>query len=274
MQERSKGIGRYAVALFLVLTGAVAAQTPAPPDYAGFDHLTLEVTDLERARDFYTRLFGFNVWQAKAGAEQYLVLGNTYLNLHAGEQPGVRQVGIGVHDFTSTGLTQYLEREGLRGHEALGGQALGVDDGDGLRTLLLDAKSWERVRAAASAVSAPTAAPAPVFKPLRLDEVGLSVRNLEVDSLFYARLLARNSVLQAGSLWYSFGNARLRLTQTPVGQHPGVGYFSILIANTDLEAAANAVFAAGGIIETLFPNGFSFWDPDGVRVVVHTSPMF
>jgi hypothetical protein len=53
-----------------------------------------------------------------------------------------------------------------------------------------------------------------------------------------------------------------------------VGYFSVLITNTDLEAAANAVFAAGGIIETLFPNGFSFWDPDGLRVLVHTTPMF
>ncbi|MDR0780853.1 MAG: hypothetical protein LBF16_09195 [Pseudomonadales bacterium] len=274
MRKFNQGVGRYLLTLLLMLASVARAQSPALPDYTGFDHLTLQVMNLERSRDFYARLFGFEGWQAKGGAEQYLVLGSTYLRLREGEQPGVQQVGLGVRGFSAAPLKQYLEREGLRWREEPGVAALGVDDSDGLRSLLLEDKSWERVRESVSAELTATAAPAPIFKPLRLDEVGISVRNLEVDSLFYARLLARNSVLQAGALWYSFGSARLRLAQTPVGQYPGVGYFSMLIANTDLEAAANAVFAAGGIIETLFPNGFSFWDPDGLRVVVHTTPMF
>jgi catechol 2,3-dioxygenase-like lactoylglutathione lyase family enzyme len=274
MRERITGIGRYALALFLALASLAMAQTPVQPNYAGIDHLAIAVTDLARSRDFYTRLFGFDAWQAKAGGEQYLTLGRTYLRLHEGERAGVTQIGIGLHDFMLEPLQQYLDREGLRWDAGEGSEELRVDDSDGVRTLLLGDQSWERVRAEATALQPAANAPAPIFTPLRLDEVGLSVSNLEVDSLFYARLLARNSVLQAGSLWYDFGSARLRLTQTPVGQYPGVGYFSILISNTDLEAAANAVFAAGGIIETLFPNGFSFWDPDGLRVVVHTTPMF
>jgi catechol 2,3-dioxygenase-like lactoylglutathione lyase family enzyme len=273
MKERIKSIGRCALALLLLVAGVATAQTAALPNYTGFDHLAIEVMDLARSRDFYTRLFGFDVWQGQ-GEEQYLVVGNTYLRLHQGAEPRVTQIGIGVRDFTPEQLQHHLEREGLEWSEGQGGQELAVTDRDGVRSVLLGEHSWERLRQSATALPAPSDAPTPIFKPLRLDEVGLSVSSLEVDSLLYARLLARNSTLQAGSLWYTFGSARLRLAQTPVGQKAGVGYFSILISNTDLEAAANAVFAAGGIIETLFPNGFSFWDPDGHRVVVHTSPMF
>jgi catechol 2,3-dioxygenase-like lactoylglutathione lyase family enzyme len=274
MQKRIKHIGRYALAALLALAAGMAgAQNAALPDYTGFDHLVIDVDDLGRSRDFYTRLFGFGVWRLE-GEDRYLVLGSTYLRLREGASARVAQIGIGVRDFTPEPLRRHLEREGLPWRAGADGGELAVTDGDGVRSVLLAEQSWQRLRQGATALPAPKDAPAPIFKPLRLDEVGLSVSSLEVDSLFYARLLARGSTLQAGSLWYTFGGARLRLAQTPVGQKPGVDYFSILISNTDLEAAANAVFAAGGIIEILFPNGFSFWDPDGLRVVVHTTPMF
>ena len=88
------------------------------------------------------------------------------------------------------------------------------------------------------------------------------------------RVLNQTGTLQAGSLWFDVGNARLRLTQTPVGQTPGVNYFSVVVSATDLGAAAEAVFAAGGIIETILPDGFSFWDPDGHRVLIRTAALF
>jgi hypothetical protein len=91
--------------------------------------------------------------------------------------------------------------------------------------------------------------------------------------LFYSRLLHQTGTLQAGSLWFDIGNARLRLAQTPVGQSSGVSYFAVLVSNTDLGAAAEAVFAAGGIIENILPDGFSFWDPDGHRVLVRTAAL-
>ena len=31
---------------------------------------------------------------------------------------------------------------------------------------------------------------------------------------------------------------------------------------------------AGGIIENILPNGFSFWDPDGMRVEIHVANQF
>ena len=63
------------------------------------------------------------------------------------------------------------------------------------------------------------------------------------------------------------------LNQTPVGQAAGIAYLSLLVSNTDMNEAAEAVFAAGGIIESFLPNGFSFWDPDGIRVLVRSTDM-
>src|SRR5690606_25499337 len=128
--------------------------------------------------------------------------------------------------------------------------------------------TWSRLSESAAIQEANASAEPAIFRPLALDEVFLTVTNLEVDSLFYSRLLNQTGSLQAGSLWFKIGNARLRLTQAPVGQAPGLNYFSVLVSSTNLEEAAEAVFAAGGIIETILPNGFSFWDPDGHRVLV------
>lgn len=260
-------------AWLLLLTAHALAQPAPTPDFSGFDHLTLEVSDADRSREFYTRLFGADVWQGGGDGDQYLVLGNAYLRLHEAPQARVTQVGIGVENFSLEPVKGFLDREGLKWQEDTRLPALSVEDRDAVRTRLLGKDSWDRLRAA-DMIRSDTIEADPIFKALLLDEVGISVTNLEVDSLFYARLLGRTGTLQAGSLWYTFGSSRLRLSQTPVGQQSGVGYFAILISNADLEEAANAVFAAGGIIETLLPNGFSFWDPDGLRVIVHTTPMF
>ena len=81
------------------------------------------------------------------------------------------------------------------------------------------------------------------------------------------------STAVAGSQYFRLGShARLRLGQTAVGQPAGFSYMSVLVANTDMDAAAEAVFRAGGIVESFLPNGFSFWDPDGLRIVVRTAP--
>jgi hypothetical protein len=149
-----------------------------------------------------------------------------------------------------------------------------VDDRDGTRTQLAQSNTWKQLSQTTASPQSYPQDEAPVFRPLAIDEIFISVTNLEVDSLFYSRLLNQTGTLQAGSLWFNIGNARLRLTQTPVGQAPGVNYFAIRVSTTDLGAAAEAVFAAGGIIETILPDGFSFWDPDGHRVLVRTAMLF
>src|SRR5690606_34502098 len=133
--------------------------------------------------------------------------------------------------------------------QELDADALHVDDRDAIRTQVDRAMAWDRLTSTHAAPEPRAGDGAPIFTAYAIDEIFLTVTNLEVDSLFYSRLLDQSGSLQAGSLWFQVGNSsRLRITQAPVGQRPGLAWFAVHVAYTDMEAAAEAVFAAGGII--------------------------
>ncbi len=269
-----KNLPKYVFSLLVVMTqtGPLAAQDG--PQYAAIDHIEFFVTDLERSLKFYTRLFGNDLWKNNQTERRYLRLGNSYMALEQREAAKVDHVCFGVNNFDIAVVHSFLDMQGIAWQDYPSGNDLRVDDRDGTRTQLAQNGTWKQLSQTTASPQSYPQAEAPVFSPLVLDEIFLSVTNLEVDSLFYSRLLNQTGTLQAGSLWFDIGNARLRLTQAPVGQPPGVNYFAVSVSTTDLGAAAEAVFAAGGIIETILPDGFSFWDPDGHRVLVRTVALF
>lgn len=268
---------RFLLSLMLLpvfaLLPVAGLQAQTPPDVDGIDHVELIVTDLQRSLNFYRRLFGNEVWKHNSSERRYLPFGSVYLALEQGSNARVDHVCLGLDDFNITSLHRYLDEQQLPWQDYPSGEDLRVDDRDGTRLQLAAAHGWERLSAGSASLQQQQSA-SPLFNALTFDEVYITVSNLEVDSLHYARLLGQTGTLQAGSLWSTLGSARLRLSQAPVGQEPGVNYFTVLVSHTDLEAAADAVFAAGGIIETILPNGFSFWDPDGIRVLVRTAGQF
>ena len=260
------------VCMLLLSNAPLRAQQA--PAYGGFDHVAIAVADIARARDFYAKVFGAEVWKDRATEQRYLQLGQSHLELAVQDEARIDHVGFGVEAFDATAAQRWLAAQGIPWIDAAEGDDLIVADRDGIRTQLAPDDTWEQVSAAQASREAGSAA-APVFMAYAIDEVFMTVRNLEVDSLFYSRLLDQTGMLQAGSLWYRVGPAaRLRLTQAPVGQMPGIAYFAVHVAYTDMEAAAEAVFEAGGIIENILPNGFSFWDPDGIRVVVRSGDLY
>jgi len=270
--DTAKVIRRLAACLLgLGLAGAAAAATPA---YVSIDHVEFFVSDIERSLTFYTRLFGNEVWKHRQVDRHYLLLGDSYIALEQREEASVDHICFGILNFDIAAVHQWLDSQSLKWLDYPSGRDLRVDDSDGTRVQLAQQPTWDTL-AQGSVVATPRAnTDDPLFHPLALDEVYITVRNLEVDSLHYARLLGETGRLQAGSLWFDIGSARLRLSQSPVGQQPGVNYFSVLVSNIDLEMAADAVFKAGGIIENILPNGFSFWDPDGMRVEIHVANQF
>lgn len=261
-------------ALGLLLLGGNGAAAQTGPRYAALDHIEFFVTDLDRALTFYSRVFGNEVWKNRQTERRYLRLGNSYLALEQRATPSIDHVCLGIEGFDIDAVHAFLDGQGLMWQDYPSGRDLRVEDRNGIRTQLARNNTWADLAQNTAAPEPRQQDGAPIFRPLALDEIHLMVTSLEVDSLFYARLLNQTGTLQAGSLWYTLGSGRLRISQTPVGQTPGVNYFSVLVSNTDLETAAEAVFAAGGIIETILPNGFSFWDPDGHRVQVRTTSLF
>jgi len=264
----------HTLLLLLFLLGTLSARAQAPV-YASIDHIEFFVSDLERSLPFYTRVFGAELWKNRQTERRYLQLGNSFLAFEQGEPARMDHLCFGIDAFDIKAVHAWLDRQGLSWQDYPSGRDLRVDDRNGIRTQLAQQDTWAQLTAGTAARADYVAAEPPVFRPLAIDEIFLTVANLEVDALFYARMLNQTGTLQAGSLWFRIGDhARLRLTQTPVGQVPGINYFAVLVSNTDLDMAADAVFAAGGIIETILPNGFSFWDPDGHRVVVRTADQF
>lgn len=262
----------------LLMLSATSLHAQQSPDYIGIDHVEFFVADLERSLDFYTKVFGAELWKNKQTERRYLRLGQSYLALEARElaadAPHIDHICFGAGSFDIDATHDWLTAQSIPWTDYPSGRDLRVDDRDGIRTQLAQFGGWEQLTAN-TAEREPRPSPgAPIFEAYAIDEVFLTVTNLEVDSLFYSRLLDQTGTLQQGSLWYRVGNARLRLTQTPVGQKSGVSWFAVHVAYTDMEAAADAVFAAGGIIENILPNGFSFWDPDGIRVVVRSGDLY
>jgi catechol 2,3-dioxygenase-like lactoylglutathione lyase family enzyme len=263
----------FSLLVLITQTATLAVHAQDAPQYAAIDHIEFFVTDLERSLHFYTRLFGNDLWKNNQTERRYLMLGNSYMALEQREAAKVDHVCFGINNFDIAAVHRFLDMQGIAWQDYPSGNDLRVDDRDGTRTQLAQNASWKQLSQTTASPQSYPQAEAPVFNPLALDEIFISVTNLEVDSLFYSRLLNETGTLQAGSLWFDVGSARLRLTQTPVGQAPGVNYFAVRVSITDLGAAAEAVFAAGGIIETILPDGFSFWDPDGHRVLVRTAAL-
>jgi catechol 2,3-dioxygenase-like lactoylglutathione lyase family enzyme len=259
------------LALLVLLSPVSSAKAEPAPDYHSLDHVEFSVTDLQRSLQFYTKLFGNDLWKHKQGERRYLKLGTAYIALEQRNEAKVEHVCFGIDHFNITTMHSYLKAKNLAWQDYPSGRDLYVDDRDGNRAQLTQDNTWPQVISELGQRDVFAVSGDALFHPLHLDEVFVTVTNLEVDSLHYARLLGQTGKLQAGSLWFSLGSARLRLSQAPVGQTPGVNYFSVLVSHTDLDAAADAVFAAGGIIENILPNGFSFWDPDGLRVEVHVA---
>lgn len=251
----------------LAAGGSALLQAREGPPLAGIDQVRLGVDDPARSLAFHVALFGSAPREEAATGSVALQLGESILLLQAAAPPAVLQHGFAVESPIAALQTE-LQEQGIRAQLQADGSLL-VQDGDGVRTRVGPALAWAQL--AASRRAAP--AGAPIFQPLLIDEIAINVKNMQVDSMFYARLLGQTSTAVAGSQFFRIGNhARLRLVQTAVGQPAGFNYFSVLVANTDMDAAAEAVFRAGGIVESFVPNGFSFWDPDGLRVFVRTAP--
>lgn len=262
----------------LLLLGAAPLLAQESPDYAGIDHVEFFVADIQRSLDFYAKVFGGEPWKNKQTERRYLQLGQSYLALEARElapdAPHIDHICFGAEDFDIDATHGWLMAQNIPWTDYPSGRDLRVDDRDGIRTQLAQTGGWEQLTANTAEKEGRPSPGEPIFEAYAIDEVFLTVTNLEVDSLFYSRLLDQTGTLQQGSLWFRVGNARLRLTQTPVGQKSGVSWFAVHVAYTDMEAAADAVFAAGGIIENILPNGFSFWDPDGIRIVVRSGDLY
>jgi catechol 2,3-dioxygenase-like lactoylglutathione lyase family enzyme len=101
---------------------AQAAATAAPKGFkaTGVNHISLEVPNYARTRDFYADLFGMAV-SADDGKQCYLTFGDTVLIARNFYQPGEKQakpvvdhIAYTIDDWNHEGVEQELKRRGLK----------------------------------------------------------------------------------------------------------------------------------------------------------------
>ena len=111
----------------------VTAQVPPAADIvnvASINHVSVQVSDLQRSVAFYTRTFGLTNEGSDANAAR-LASGRCHVSLRRGNPVGVDHFAFGMNQFDPDALTAELKR---RGSEARNEAQLGfhVVDPDGL----------------------------------------------------------------------------------------------------------------------------------------------
>jgi catechol 2,3-dioxygenase-like lactoylglutathione lyase family enzyme len=104
-------------ALVTGAAGAASAQTPAGAvaQARTLNHVSLAVTDVEKAADFYSNLLGLKVVSRPGNGGINLGLGTSLFGLYKLANPGtVNHFCIGVDDFDPDAIAARLTARGIR----------------------------------------------------------------------------------------------------------------------------------------------------------------
>lgn len=101
----------------------------------GVNHAALSVTDLERSREFYQRVFGLPLFR-QGRRNRFLGVGDNFLALFLRDQPGMHHFCISVDSYDSMRTKETCERAGI---EVTDGQGrLYIRDPNGLTIQLAE----------------------------------------------------------------------------------------------------------------------------------------
>src|SRR6478672_11212211 len=113
-------------------------------EFAALDHVEFYVSNVERSRDFFVRVFG-NTLRMR-GAKRYLKIGSSYM---AFEPPrgtnaaaAVDHFSLSIRKLDMAKLHSLLEQRGVRFQDYPSGRDTGITDNDGIRTQLSPEDGW------------------------------------------------------------------------------------------------------------------------------------
>lgn len=265
----------------LGLFGAVAvasrgfAAQASKLDFSGLDHIEFYVSNVEKSRDFFVRIFGNTVLRGSTG-KRYLKLGATYM---AFEQPRgnagiqVDHFSVGIKQLNMSALHALLEQQGIVYRDYPSGRDTAVTDPDGTRTQLSPENGWSFLKPPNFNPESVPVSQEPIFRPVGLDHVLLNVTDPEKAAGFYEKVLGPVSQRNNNRIWFQVGASRVGLLQTPAGQRAGVNHFCVSAEPFDYEAVIRRLQQMGAKLETSEVAGApQFRDPDGSLIQVLARP--
>ena len=230
------------------------------------NHLTLNVSDLERSRAFYRKLFGGPQWTVSPAALDSFDLGANPLGLYLnprGMPVGIDHFCIGLRDFNGDTALSTLKQQSMEGQKAANG-GIEFRDLDRIKVELVPENYRNR---AAEPQKGPQPSAQSLFRPVGLNHVTLQVANLERSTKFYESLFGASFDGQrAQTTTFRLGMGVLGLIN--YGVNPvGVDHFCVSVEGYEPDAVSEKLKQNGIPSQRLYqPNQVFFRDPDGILV--------
>jgi catechol 2,3-dioxygenase-like lactoylglutathione lyase family enzyme len=257
----------------LLSPGLLSPQS-SDPEFAALDHIEFYVSNVEKSRDFFVRVFG-NTLRMR-GAKRYLKLGSAYMAFEAprggGRAGSVDHFSASIKKLEMPKLHSYLEQRGVAFQDYPSGRDTGITDSDGIRTQLSPEDGWGLLNPANFVPEITGIQDEPIFRATGLDHILLNVTDLDKSVAFYRKFLGQPSPGNNNPIWFQLGPSRVGLLQTPSGQRSGVNHFCVSATAFDYDTAIRKLQQLGAKVESPEIAGAAeFRDPDGLLIQVMLS---
>ena len=230
------------------------------------NHLTLNVSDLERSRAFYRKLFGGPQWTVLPAALDSFDLGANPLGLYLnprGTPVGIDHFCIGLRDFNGDTALSALKQQSIDAQKAVNG-FIEFRDLDRIKVELVP-ENYRNPQAELQ--KGPQPPVQSLFRPVGLDHVSLQVANLERATKFYESVFGPSFGQTArGATTFRLGMGVLGLIN--YGVNPvGVDHFCVSVEGYEPDAVSEKLKQNGIPSQRLYqPNQVFVRDPDGILV--------
>jgi catechol 2,3-dioxygenase-like lactoylglutathione lyase family enzyme len=259
---------REALALFAA-SACAARAADAPFTFAALDHIEFTVTDAEKSRDFYTRIFGNTVLKNSTRPKRYIKLGSTYMAFDPAPEIRVDHFCVSIKGFDMGKVHAHLDQQRIMYRDYPSGRDTAVTDPDGTRLQLAPENGWSSLASPNFAPESVALREPPIFRPTGMEHILLNVTDPEKSAAFYEKFLGPVSQRNNNRIWFQLGASRVGLLQTPSGQRAGVNHYCVSAEPFNYDEVMKKLQQAGVKIEPAEVAGApDFRDPDGYRVQV------
>jgi len=242
-------------------------------EFAAIDHIEFYVSDVDKSRDFFVRLFGNTVLKNTSASKKYLRLGSAYMAFEkprtAGGAITVDHYSASIKSIDMAKVHAHLEARSIPFRDYPSGRDTAVTDPDGTRTQLSPEYGWSVLMPPNFTPEAVAMTEEPIFRPTGIEHILLNVTDPERSAAFYEKFFGPVTSRNNNRTWFQVGTSRIGLLKTPDGQKPGVNHYCVQAAAFDFEAAVKRLQAMGAKVEPAEVAGApSFRDPDGSMMQV------
>ena len=258
--------------LGLLAAGTLCAQA-ARLEFAAIDHIEFYVSDVDKSRDFFVRLFGNTVLKNASASKKYLKLGSAYMAFEkprtAGGAIAVDHYSASIKSLDMAKLHAHLEARSIPFRDYPSGRDTAVTDADGTRTQLSPENGWSFLIPPNFTPETVAMTQEPIFRPTGIEHILLNVTDPERSAAFYEKFFGPVTSRNNNRTWFQIGASRIGLLKTPEGQKAGVNHYCVQAAAFDFDAAVKRLQAMGAKVEPAEVAGApSFRDPDGSMMQV------